>query len=555
MPADRRRRATKGGPERAHAANGFPPMKHFMQRYTAIVARVLQVRSAWLCALGAFVWLAATTWTRPLLVPDEGRYVGVAWEMLKQGEWSVPRLDGLPFFHKPPLFYWITAASLKLFGVNAWAARMSSVLAAALIVGLAFWFLRKYAGQRLAALAALVLATQPFLFGGGQYANLDMTVAAMITATVVLAADAVFRIEAGRAYRGMLTLAYAAAGLGFLAKGLIGIVLPGAIIVFWLLGRRRIDTLLRMFYVPAIVVFLLVSLPWMIAMQWRYSGFFDYYIVYQHFKRFLESGFNNPYPFWFYVPVLLALSLPWSIQVWRAVRPAYWRNPERAALRGLMLSWLLVVLIFFSIPSSKLVGYILPLLVPFAFFLSEPFELRMRAGEGKALATFSIYTLVSIALCLVAVLALVVVPQPSSKPLARAMLTQFQPGDQVVMLGRYRYDLDFYLHAARPAYVVSNWDDPSIKTEDNWRKELYDAGLFEPDAAARTLVRPAALVQQLCSQRTHVIWLVGDRNSFHDFPFVAAMAPFASDRKLRVWRVEPGPALRFCAGTPKSAPE
>ena len=530
-------------------------MKHFMQGYTALVDRALRGRSAWLYALGAFVWLAATTWTRPLILPDEGRYVGVAWEMLKHGEWSVPRLDGLPFFHKPPLFYWITAASLKVFGVNEWAARMSSVLSAALIVGLAFWFLRKYAGQRLAALVALILATQPFLFGGGQYANLDMTVAAMITATVVLAADAVFRIEAGRPYRGILILAYAAAGLGFLAKGLIGIVLPGAIIVFWLLGRWRIDTLRRMFHVPAIAVFLLVSLPWMIAMQWRYSGFFDYYIVYQHFKRFLESGFNNPYPFWFYVPVLLALSLPWSIQVWRAARPAYWRNPERAALRGLMLSWLLVVLIFFSIPSSKLVGYILPLLAPFAFFLAEPFELRMRAGEDKALKTFSVYTLVSIGLCLVAVLALVVAPQPSSKPLARAMSAQFQPDDQIVMLGRYRYDLDFYLHAARPAYVVADWDDPAIKTEDTWRKELYDAGLFEPDAAARTLVRPAALVQQLCTQRTHTIWLVGDRNSFHDFPFVAAMAPYASDRKLRVWKVDPGPPLRFCAETPRSAPE
>ena len=333
------------------------------------------------------------------------------------------------------------------------------------------------------------------------------------------------------------------------------VTLSVAFLTAWLLGRWRIDTLRRMFHVPAIAVFLLVSLPWMIAMQWRYSGFFDYYIVYQHFKRFLESGFNNPYPFWFYVPVLLALSLPWSIQVWRAARPAYWRNPERAALRGLMLSWLLVVLIFFSIPSSKLVGYILPLLAPFAFFLAEPFELRMRAGEDKALKTFSVYTLVSIGLCLVAVLALVVAPQPSSKPLARAMSAQFQPDDQIVMLGRYRYDLDFYLHAARPAYVVADWDDPAIKTEDTWRKELYDAGLFEPDAAARTLVRPAALVQQLCTQRTHTIWLVGDRNSFHDFPFVAAMAPYASDRKLRVWKVEPGPALRFCAETPRSAPE
>ncbi|UHL62653.1 glycosyltransferase family 39 protein [Paralcaligenes sp. KSB-10] len=530
-----------------------------MKRLSSLVSRALDVQSTWLVALATVIWLSATAWTRPLILPDEGRYVGVAWGMLKLGDWAVPRLDGLPFFHKPPLFYWITALSMELFGVNEWAARLTSVLAATLIVSLAFWFLKKHVGQRLAIVAALILASQPFLFGAAQYANLDMTVAAMISATVIAAAEAVFRAERGEPYRRMLALAYGIAGLGFLAKGLIGIVLPGGIIFFWLLGRRRYDSLRRLFHLPAIGVFLLVSLPWMILMQVRYPGFFDYYIIYQHFERFLETGFNNPHPFWFYVPVLVVLSLPWSLQLWRVANKAYWKNPAHGALRGLMVSWLLVVLIFFSLPASKLVGYILPLLIPFAFFLAEPFAARLRGGSGgdsdKAQRTFSVFLAVSLGICLVAVVALVVSPLPSSKPLVAKMRTSFHPSDKIIMLGRYRYDVDFYLRSGKSAQVVSNWDDPSIKTEDTWRKELYDAGEFEPQAAAQLLIQPQALTSQLCTARTDAIWLMGDKESVDDFPFVREMTVYAEYGKLRVWRVEPGPALKFCAETPKSGPK
>ncbi len=527
-----------------------------MKRLSGLALRILDVQSTWLVTLMTLVWLAATTWTRPLILPDEGRYVGVAWSMLRLGDWWVPRLDGLPFFHKPPLFYWITALSMQVFGVNEWAARMSSVLSATFIVGLAFWFLKKQMGQRVAIFAALILATQPFLFGAAQYANLDMTVAAMISATVILAAQALFRAERGESYRALLALAYGFAALGFLSKGLIGIVLPGGIIFFWLVGRRRFDLLRRLFYWPAIGVFLALSLPWMIVMQWRYPGFFDYYIIYQHFERFLESGFNNPHPFWFYVPVVLVLTLPWSMQLWRLARRAYWANPAHGALRGLMVSWLLVVLIFFSLPSSKLVGYVLPLLIPMAFFLAEPFAARLQGeNSGRALKTYTWYLAISLAICLVAVIALVVAPLPSSKPLARAMSAAFTPTDRIVMLGRYRYDLDFYLRTGQPAWVVSNWDDPSVKTQDTWRKELYDASLFEPEAAARTLIEPKIFMARLCEVRPQAWWLLGDNETVSEFPWVAGMAVYARYGKLRVWRVAPGPAPSFCAEMPKNGPK
>lgn len=536
-----------------------------MNFLSRLAARLLAIRSTWVVAVLTFAWLSATTWTRPLFLPDEGRYVGVAWNMLHGHELLVPLLDGLPFFHKPPLFYWITAFALHVFGPNEWAGRFSSVICATLMAALLFWFLKKHVGQRVAAIAAVILVSSPFLFGGAQYANLDMTVAGMIAATVIVAASAVLRLERGEAYRGMLVLAYAVAGLGFLAKGLIGIVLPGGIIFFWLVGRRRFDSLKRLFWLPSVAVFFVVSLPWMVWMQWRYPGFFDYYIVYQHFQRFLESGFNNPHPFWFYVPVVIAAILPWSIQLWRMAGKAFWKNAPRTAVDGLMLSWLLVILVFFSIPSSKLVGYVLPLVAPLAYFLALPFARRFAAGEGaaeagnegaadssRAMRTFSLYLAISLGLCLAAVIALVVAPQPSTKGLALKMRSAYSDADRVIMLDRIRYDLGFYLRTAKPAAIVIDWNDPEVKTADTWRKEIYDAAQFDPQQAASLLVNPQDLLPSLCAGRNAAVWLVGDRNSGKQYTFLAGLAPYAEDGKLRVWRIPAGARPAFCTEQPEA---
>jgi 4-amino-4-deoxy-L-arabinose transferase-like glycosyltransferase len=517
---------------------------------------MLEVKSTWLVALCSFMWLAATTGLYPLLLPDEGRYVGVAWEMLSSGDFAVPRLDGLPFFHKPPLFYWTTALSLDIFGVNPWAARLSSVLAATLMVALMFWFLKNFGNPRLAAMAAIILATQPFFYGGSHYANLDMTVAGIISATVIAGAVAVFRRERGQSYAVVLALTYILAGLGFMSKGLIGVVLPGGIIFFWLLARRRFDSMLTLLWLPGMALFLLVSLPWMLLMQYHYPNFFQYYIIYQHFERFLETGFNNPHPFWFYVPVLLALTLPWSAQLWRLARRSNWVNNEDASVDGLMLSWLLVVVIFFSVPTSKLVGYVLPALPPIAYFVAKAFTFCGRAPRQRGfLPSFSWSLLVSIALCLTAVAAMVLFPQPTSKGLAAQLRQQWRSPATIVMLHMYRYDLDFYLKTAHGTWVVSDWNDPRVKQTDNWRKELYDAGQFEPAAAARTLLLPQDFLDGLCASHDTDFWVIGDRNSPKKYGFLRDMQPAIREGKLQAWHVRAGQALSVCAETPRIGPE
>jgi 4-amino-4-deoxy-L-arabinose transferase-like glycosyltransferase len=251
----------------------------------------LSARRSWVWVFVlSFIWLATTTWMYPLLLPDEGRYVGVAWHMLASGDYLTPRLDGMPFFHKPPLFYWLTAASLHLFGDNAWAGRLCSVLAAAVLVTFFYVFLRRYARRRAAGLAVVILAVQPFLFGAAHYANLDMLVATLMCLTIMAGADAVFRRDQILDDRASLTGMYVAAAAGFLAKGLIGVVLPGGVLFFWLLARRRFDAILRLLWWPGIVLFLILTLPWMVIMQVRHPDFFHYYIVVQHFQRFWTRG-------------------------------------------------------------------------------------------------------------------------------------------------------------------------------------------------------------------------------------------------------------------------
>ncbi len=489
-----------------------------------------------------FVWLAATAWIRPFMDPDEGRYAGVAYQMWRSGDWLVPRLDGLPFFHKPPLFYWIGAAAMALFGPSEWAGRLPSILGATLAAGSLFLFVRRWCDARLALWSAAILVTLPFFFGGAQFANLDMLVAGCIGATVLLAAHAALtreqsdaRSDPATTWRWALAGAFVFAALGVLAKGLIGLVLPGAVFVLWCLATRRLRALRLFGWWPGWILFVLVAVPWMVLMQLRFPEFFDYFIVTQHFRRFAETGFNNAQPFWFYLPVIAALSLPWV--VWLAVGPSGFRSAarQRPDAAWLMAIWFIVIVGFFSLPRSKLVGYVLPALPPLAFWIAHCALAGANrfAPKRKPLAWTSGIAAV---LCVVAVIAVGrwQVPPGASLPLPAGQ--RIAEADQVLMLDRYDYEIPFYWRIGRPIPVSGDWNPVEIAREDNWRKELYDAGRFEPDAAARLLIPTEALAAHLCVPR--VSWLVGPSNSVLAHPWLAdpRFAIVTYNPRLALWR-------------------
>jgi 4-amino-4-deoxy-L-arabinose transferase-like glycosyltransferase len=501
----------------------------------------LQRREAALAALALFAWLAFTAWARPLTLPDEGRYAGVAWEMLQSGRWAVPTLDGMPFFHKPPLFYWISAAAMAVFGPHAWAARMPSVLGAVLAAWSLWLFTRRWDGEREARRAALILATQPFFFIGGQFANLDMLVAGCISATVLLGAHAVLLAEAGLPHRRALLGAYAMAGLGVLAKGLIGGVLPAGVFIVWLLASRRPALILRLVSLPGLGLFLLVVLPWFVAMQLRYPGFFDYFVIYHHFQRFAHSGFNNEHPFWFYVPVILLLIFPWTLAV--VAVPRQGEGDARPSVTALMWSWLAVIVVFFSLPRSKLVGYVLPALPPLAALIAA----GLCAQQGRLARMVRPLAVAAGVLCVGGVVAAVFYTPHSARPLGKALRELHAAGEPVVFLDRYPYDLPFYARLAEPPLVLNaDWHSPEIVKHDDWHKELYDAGLFEPTVAARQLVGRDALLPRLCAQP--VSWIVGSRAEVAADPWFKGATEVKAVKDASLWKLSR--SSLSCPGTP-----
>lgn len=499
------------------------------------------------------LWLIAFAGVRALMLPDEGRYVGVAWEMVTNGQWDVPRLDGLPFFHKPPLFYWLTALGLKLFGIHDWSARFASILAGVLTAGGLYLFARRHRNARVGAMASLILVTSPFFFAGSQYANLDMLVAGMISLTILAGANAVLRIEQGLPYRGALAATYALAGLGVLAKGLIGIVLPGGVLFFWLLWRRAWRPLLKTLWPIGLLAFALVALPWFFWMQHLYPGFYDYFFIYHHFQRFAETGFNNQRPLWFYVPILVVFALPWTIGLTRLCNRAYWRDTAQAPLRSLMAIWLIVIVGFFSLPSSKLVGYVLPALAPLAYLIADPFADWLEREPQRGRPRFRWLLGFAATACVVLVAAIAVGYTVSAKPLLVQARQSFDAEtDDVAMIDWYQYDLPFYLRTRKPAWVVSRWSDPDIPKHDNWRKELFDAAKFDPTAGTAQLIEEAQFVDRLCARQRGAIWVWARPPSMEFALWLKDLPPTLANDRYALWRLTPESVrtLPVCAGKP-----
>jgi 4-amino-4-deoxy-L-arabinose transferase-like glycosyltransferase len=456
-------------------------------------------RSAWRVLLAICAWLAATAWLRPLMLPDEGRYVGVAHEMLVSGDWLTPTLNGLPFLHKPPLFYWITASSLAILGDHEFAARVAPLVGGAALAFSLFLFARRWMGARVARAALLVALTQPLVFIGSQFANLDMLVAGCIACTVLLLAHVALCLEAGQPAGHALPSAYVAAALGVLAKGLIGAVLPALVIATWLLATRRWRDLPKFWSWTGFFAFVLIALPWFLAMQSLHPGFAHYFFIVQHFQRFTEGGFNNLQPWWFYPAVLCGLGLPWSLWLLRT-RLA---GPDRPGsqvhrIRVLLWLWLGLVLLFFSLPQSKLVGYVLPALPPLCLLIATAAPPRRSAWwAGSAMA--------AAALCVGIVLVFSFHAPKTWEPLADALNERHAEGEPVIYVGDLFYDVAFYAGMEALPVVVEEWGSADIARHDDWRKELADGAAFAPASAAALLLTPQQMPTFLCGHA--VAWV------------------------------------------------
>lgn len=357
------------------------------------VSRFFRSRYFWyaFAAMTVFVYLFGLT--IPLLGPDEPRYSQVAREMFQRGDWVTTTLGGFNWFEKPALLYWLQIASYNIFGVNEFAARFGSAIFGLGTVAYLWILGRKVAdatagskssfGEFLGMIGATTLGLIVFARG----ASFDIILTFPITASLVgFFLFDLYSVKEPDSRRRYLWLAcfYFFIGVALLAKGLVGIVFPLAIVAFYHTLRRQFPSkmliLSSMWGLPLSV---LVASAWYLPMYltngWQ---FIDEFFIQHHFQRYTSNKYQHPQPFHFFFWVLPLMTIPWIpfflIGIWSEVRKTFSTpSPENehedttelkvSPNRDLFifaLSWLAVPLIFFSFSGSKLPGYILPAVPP-----------------------------------------------------------------------------------------------------------------------------------------------------------------------------------------------
>lgn len=334
----------------------------------------------------------------PLLGPDEPRYAQVAREMHQRADLITPTLGGHTWFEKPALLYWIMMAAFSLCGTSEAAARMGPVLFGLLTVIAVYWVGRSVAqassDSELCAAgpwSAVVTASMMGIMVFSHAASFDI----IVTMTIAWALSFFFvhELEIDEQRRRLLLVGfYVFVGLSLLAKGLVGIAIPfGVIAMYQLMRRAQLSRWFLRSLLWGIPLAGGVAAIWYGPVIARHGWpFIDEFIVQHHFARYFSNKYRHPGPVYFYLLVLIPLTLPWTVLIVDAlsqIRSWKWRGTDALdRLRVFSLAWLLLPLALFSFSGSKLAGYILPVL-PATGLLAGLRVARLTAqGSGRSVA-------------------------------------------------------------------------------------------------------------------------------------------------------------------------
>jgi 4-amino-4-deoxy-L-arabinose transferase-like glycosyltransferase len=319
---------------------------------------------------------------RPLAVPSEARYAELAREIVASGDWITPRINGIKYFFKPPLFYWIEAVAVHALGLSEFALRLTTALFALAGCLLAYVAGRKLFDRTTGILAAIVLATTLIWFTLSRIILLDVPVGVFLTLCLLAFLFAVREAPGSRARNVWLYTMYIAAAAATMTKGLIGIVLPGLVIGAWIVLTWNWRLLLEVRLLSGLALFLLIAVPWHVAVGVQTPEFFHFYFVREHWERFTTTVHGRAQPWWFFLAILTAGVFPWIgflfQSLWRNIERILSRTPEGQAELFLAL-WFWLILLFFSASDSKLVPYVTPMMVPLALFIGRYLALAFAA--------------------------------------------------------------------------------------------------------------------------------------------------------------------------------
>jgi len=310
----------------------------------------------WLILPGAYFLYFYGLGVIGLLGPDEPRYASIAREMARSGDWITPRLWGQPWFEKPALLYWMTGAAFRLGLGEDLAPRLPVALLSVAFLAFYWWILRREFDELQAWLSVLILGTCGAWIGFSQVGAPDLPLTATFSVAMLLALPWIARGDAR-----WLPAAAALLGLAVLAKGLVPLVLATPIV----LRGPRLQELIR----PRVVApFLAVAVPWYLLCYLRNGrAFLEVFFWQQQVARLTSPALMHIEPWWFYLPVLAAALLPWTPLAALLFTRRVYADPARRFL----LAWVLFGLVFFSISSNKLAGYILPLLPAIAALMGS----------------------------------------------------------------------------------------------------------------------------------------------------------------------------------------
>ena len=415
-----------------------------------------------------------------LLGPDEPRYAQVAREMLSRHDWVTPTLYGHTWLEKPILLYWGEMLSYTAFGVSDWAARVPVAIAATLLILGTFLAVRRI---RFAARldAALMVASGVLILGFARAAATDMLLAAPFALSLLawfcwyqtefepspqvahmgraahvcphLAAmgDGRSASQSPRAARLWRVLFYALNALAMLAKGPVAPALAALVLVAFCAARRNRRALLRTLDPAGLMAFVAVAAPWYGLVQMRTPQFFRVFFLQHNLARFGSNLYRHHQPFWYYIPVALMATLPWTVWLIHgladavaALRPppapvapsASTSQPspvapaitEPGAVNSMgtaastaeagdrtatpsftfeifLFLWAIVPIAFFSISRSKLPGYILPSIPALLILAAVAVHRRAARGERPRWPSITIHAVLLAAIAAALVIA------------------------------------------------------------------------------------------------------------------------------------------------------
>jgi 4-amino-4-deoxy-L-arabinose transferase-like glycosyltransferase len=314
----------------------------------------------WLYALGA----------RILVPTDEGRYAEMAREMVATGDWITTRLNGIKYFEKPPLQTWMNALTFEVFGFGEWQARLWTGLNGLLGVVLVAYTGKRVFNLRVGITAGLVLASSFWWAALGHVNTLDMGLSGMMTIALCALLIGQRNDATERERRNWMLMCWAGMALAVLSKGLIGLVLPGAVLVLYTFIARDWAIWKRLHLGSGFLVFFAITAPWFVLVSMKNPEFAHFFFIHEHWERFTTKIHHRYAPWYYFIPLLIAGIVPWLGVLAQSLWGARHDANKGFQPKKILLIWAVFIFVFFSISDSKLPSYILPIFPALALMIA-----------------------------------------------------------------------------------------------------------------------------------------------------------------------------------------